>query len=79
MVFISVFRIDNDKFIELTTICQSIPGPTSTQLIVAICMLVTESLKGGLLAYAIFSSPGFFFFIFAGFIFGKDGNYTFGQ
>lgn len=73
----SILRIDIDQFIELTTICQSIPGPTSSQLLIAICLLKTNSIQGGILSWAIFSSPGFFFFIFIGLLLGQNRDNLF--
>jgi chromate transporter len=43
----------------LLTICQSLPGPTSTQLLTAISMYATASFMGGFLAFIIFSLPAF--------------------
>lgn len=52
-------RIDEDRFNELTTICQSIPGPTSTQLMIALATYVTGSIYGGILAFFLFFGPSF--------------------
>lgn len=71
MVHACLLRVKNDIFIELTTICQSIPGPTSTQLLVAISMLSTESILGGLIAYIAFSLPTFLVLMVAAYFF-KD-------
>lgn len=51
--------ISEDKFLELMSICQSLPGPTSTQLLIAISIYATKSFWGGLYAFLIFSGPTF--------------------
>lgn len=68
MVHQGIFRLDADMFVELTTICQSVPGPTSTQLLVAVAMMVTQSIKGGLVAFAMFCLPSFFVLMASGYL-----------
>lgn len=59
LVFVLLFSIKDEKFVELLTICQSLPGPTSTQLLTAISMYATSSFAGGMLAFVLFSLPAF--------------------
>jgi|JI6StandDraft_1071083.scaffolds.fasta_scaffold34475_2 chromate transporter len=52
-------RIDEDRFNELTTICQSVPGPTSTQLMISLATYVTGNVYGGIVAFLLFFGPSF--------------------
>jgi chromate transport protein ChrA len=49
--------LDEDQFIELFAIGQGLPGPTSTQLVVATALLRAGPL-GGLLAFLLWNIPG---------------------
>lgn len=49
--------ISNEKFLELFALCQTLPGPTSTQLIIAMGSLFTQSTFGGIAGFLVFSVP----------------------
>jgi chromate transporter len=50
--------IDDNMFSELLGIGQSIPGPTSSQMVTAIGAIRGRGFLGGLLAFACFQLPG---------------------
>ena len=45
-----------EKFTELFTVCQSLPGPTSTQLVIAIGTMYAGYF-GGILSFILFAAP----------------------
>ncbi|CAK77169.1 unnamed protein product (macronuclear) [Paramecium tetraurelia] len=49
-----------DEFQELFALCQTLPGPTSTQMVIAVGANLTHSCLGGLVAFLYFSMPSAF-------------------
>ncbi|KRX03591.1 hypothetical protein PPERSA_04143 [Pseudocohnilembus persalinus] len=61
--------ISPQQFSELFALCQSFPGPTSTQMIIALGSMATQSALGGMLAFAIFAVPAATVLLIAGLVF----------
>lgn len=61
--------IKQEKFVELFALCQSLPGPTSTQLMIAMGSLFTQSAIGGFIAFLMFSLPSALVMMLFGFVF----------
>ena len=57
--------VDDETFMELFGLCQALPGPTSTQLVVALAT-VKAGLVGGILSFVMWSLPGFLIMTVAG-------------
>eukprot|EP00899_Mesostigma_viride_P007137 jgi/Mesvir1/16424/Mv25290-RA.1 len=57
--------LDENRFLELLGLGQGMPGPTSTQMVVAIGIVRAGPL-GGLLAFLLFLGPGFLVCLFVG-------------
>lgn len=57
--------LDEDLFMELFGLCQAMPGPTSTQLVVALATL-EAGIPGGMLAFLMWSIPAFIIMAVAG-------------
>lgn len=50
--------ITSEQMTELLALSQSLPGPTSTQVVIAVGTLASDSLLGGFLAFFFFGLPG---------------------
>lgn len=63
-VFIDEKALLNEKeFAMLFSICNVLPGPTSTQLFTAISTITTNSVLGGFVNFLAFNMPGLIFLI----------------
>jgi len=67
--------LDADRFVELMAVGQGLPGPTSTQMVIAIGA-TRAGIPGGLLAFAMWNAPGFIVLVTVGIlaIQGLDGE-----
>ena len=50
--------ISESKFLSFLTICNILPGPTSSQLITTIFLWKSNSIKGGMISFFCFNLPG---------------------
>jgi chromate transporter len=57
--------IDDATFLELFGLCQALPGPTSTQLVIALATM-KAGIPGGILAFVMWSLPCFVIMTIAG-------------
>ncbi|KAG2392156.1 hypothetical protein C9374_012408 [Naegleria lovaniensis] len=67
--------IDEPHFTELFSLSQSLPGPTSTQMVIAVGTIYLNSIFGGILAFVLFSFPSFIVMTLVG-LFLSDQNIT---
>jgi chromate transporter len=51
--------VPEDYFDQMFAICQSVPGPTSTQLLILITIYVSSSILTGIVAFALWSLPSY--------------------
>ncbi|KAG0234139.1 hypothetical protein BGW42_006880 [Actinomortierella wolfii] len=65
--------ISNEQFTELFAICQSLPGPASTQLAFSLA-LVRSGFFCAILAFILWSAPGFIVMTVIGSLIGKVGD-----
>lgn len=55
-----------DEFQELFALCQTLPGPTSTQMVIAVGANLTQSCLGGIVAFLYFGGPSAFVMMILG-------------
>ncbi|KAL9648720.1 hypothetical protein ABK040_003658 [Willaertia magna] len=65
--------ISDEQFTELFAMCQSLPGPTSTQMVIAIGTIYFGNQFGGIFSFLLFDLPTAFVMAIAG-IFLSDQN-----
>lgn len=66
-----------EEFQELFALCQTLPGPTSTQMVIAVGANLTHSCLGGFVAFLYFSLPSAIVMLICGLYFPKIDNHNF--
>ncbi|KAJ8905386.1 hypothetical protein NDN08_001893 [Rhodosorus marinus] len=69
----TILGVSEQMFLELFSMCQALPGPSSTQLVTALG-IVQAGWMGGLLSFFLFQLPGFFFMTFFGLMLNGSGG-----